>query len=225
MGVYILTLVRSFRRNIRTDILLVVDINNVAEEKQMAKVIDNVCVYMNRREFIPEKYWDRYHHLHIPCIGAMVQILDKVSWRSGSRDIEAYICDDGGRVFLIEVKGVSLEEEKGVQIKIEKILKAGEQWVKVLDVQGLLKEEELPAAYIKEYDAVWLDLNPSKRVLSHSVFAKSTRCILGEGCSYSLTEFRKAIKDIRKAGKLLSRIKAEQAKRNANWHGEAVIKI
>ena len=128
-------------------------------------------------------------------------------------------------MFLIDIKGLLLEEEKGVQIKIEKILKAGEQWVKVLDVQGLLKKEELPAAYVKESAAVWLGINPPKRVLTGSVFTGYVLCVLEEGCEYPITEFRDAIKQIRKAGKLLSRIKAEQAKRNTNWHGEATIKI
>lgn len=111
-----------------------------------------------------------------------------------------------------------------IKIEIEKVLRRGEQYIKVVKIKALTTEE-LPKKYVddKTLCSVYLYKGVNGNVLygNYETFKYASNCcdLLNEGLTYNKKYFGKVMKYVKKAGLELKRINKELTEENKNWEG------
>lgn len=102
-----------------------------------------------------------------------------------------------------------------IKIKVEKVVKQGEQFFKILEVVGCLHHDEVPHKYL--YNKTSYCFLTEKTV---QITDKEGISYLTTHCIYSKDVFYSRIEKIRKCGEILHKINKELAEKNRDWEGE-----
>lgn len=98
-----------------------------------------------------------------------------------------------------------------IEIKIEKVIIRGEQFIKIKSLSAL-KKQELPKEYTDKNKSIYLASD--ERCLKNSTF------YLWKNELYAEETFLAYLKKIKTAGTLLQKINKELAEKNKDWHNE-----